>query len=89
MAGDKAAFGALVTGYERRLFGFLGRMGFDQATGSDLAQDIFVRAWRHRATYDARRGSSASSMPGAWPGSANRSCRPAGKRAPCTSARSC
>ena len=57
LAGDAAAFGTLVTAYERRVFTFLGRMGFDQATASDLAQDIFVRAWRHRGSFDPSRGS--------------------------------
>ena len=39
LAGDAAAFGAVVTFYERRVFAFLGRMGFDAATAEDLAQD--------------------------------------------------
>lgn len=56
LAGDAAAFGALVTAYERRVFAFLGRMGFDRASSSDLAQDIFVRAWRHRGSFDPLRG---------------------------------
>ena len=56
LAGDAAAFGAVVTAYESRVFAFLGRMGFDQTTASDLAQDIFVRAWRHRSSFDAARG---------------------------------
>lgn len=55
LAGDSAAFGSLVTAYERRVFAFLGRMGFDQTTASDLAQDIFVRAWRFRGSYDPER----------------------------------
>lgn len=56
LAGDAAAFGTLVTAYERRVFAFLGRMGFDRATASDLAQDIFVRAWRYRDSFDPLRG---------------------------------
>lgn len=56
LAGDTAAFGKLVTAYERRVFAFLGRMGFEQATAADLAQDIFVRAWRHRASFDSSQG---------------------------------
>ena len=56
LAGDAAAFGSLVTAYERRVFAFLGRMGFDRATAADLAQDIFVRAWRFRGSYDPVRG---------------------------------
>lgn len=56
LTGGAAEFGTLVTVYERRVFAFLGRMGFDQATASDLAQDIFVRAWRHRGSFDPLQG---------------------------------
>jgi len=60
LAGDASAFDAVVAGYERRVFAFLGRMGFDAATAEDLAQDTFVRVWRHRARFDAGRGSLAA-----------------------------
>ncbi len=56
LAGDTAAFGTLVNAYERQVFAFLGRMGFDQATAADLAQDIFVRAWRFRGGFDSSQG---------------------------------
>jgi len=56
LAGGNDAFASIVTGYEQQIFAFLGRMGFDQATAADLAQDTFVRVWRHRARFDARRG---------------------------------
>ena len=56
LAGDATAFGTLVTAYERQVFAFLGRMGFDRATTSDLAQDIFVRAWRYRGGFDPLHG---------------------------------
>ena len=52
IAGDANAFEVIVQLYQRRVFGFLGRMGFDQATAADLAQDTFVRVWRHRALFD-------------------------------------
>ena len=56
LTGDAAAFGGLVAVHERRVFAFLGRMGFDRATAADLAQDIFIRAWRHRRGFDPHRG---------------------------------
>lgn len=56
LTGGATAFGTLVRAYERQVFGFLGRMGFDQATAADLAQDIFVRAWRFRGSYDPSKG---------------------------------
>ncbi len=52
---DPTVFGRVVTRYQRSLFGFFGRMGFSQTDTEELAQDTFLRAWRHRARYDARR----------------------------------
>jgi len=57
LTGDTRSFSIIVTHYEKRVFGFLGRMGFDQSTAADLAQDTFVRAWQHRARFDKQRGS--------------------------------
>lgn len=56
LAGDSDAFTIIVSSYERSLFAFLGRMGFDRATAADLAQDTFVLVWRHRTRFDPRRG---------------------------------
>ena len=56
ITGDANSFEVIVTLYERRVFGFLGRMGFDRATAADLAQDTFVRVWRHREIFDESRG---------------------------------
>lgn len=56
LSGDADAFNIIVTLYERRVFAFLGRMGFDQATAADLAQDTFLRVWRYRARFDEHRG---------------------------------
>ena len=60
LAGDASAFEAVVVAHERRVFAFLGRMGFDAATAEDLAQDTFVRVWRHRDRFDPARGSLAA-----------------------------
>lgn len=54
---DTKDFERLVQRYQDPLFGFLGRMGFDQASAEDLAQDTFLRAWRNRASYDANKAS--------------------------------
>ena len=80
LAGDSAAFGILVTAYERRVFAFLGRMGFDQTTASDLAQDIFVRAWRHRGSFDPARGTVISWLFGIARNAALTEWRRAGRR---------
>lgn len=45
-------FSAFVSHYQYPLFGFLGRLGFSQADAEDLAQDIFLRAWKYRHTFN-------------------------------------
>jgi RNA polymerase sigma-70 factor (ECF subfamily) len=54
-AGETAAFGEIVTRYQRPLFGFLGRMGLAQAHAEDLAQETFLRAWRSLGSFDPGR----------------------------------
>lgn len=49
---DPELFRAFVDHYQHPLFGFIGRMGFSQADAEDLAQDIFLKAWRYRASYN-------------------------------------
>lgn len=52
LSGDPVAFGSLISRYQGALFGFLGRMGFDQSTAEDLAQETFLRAWKNRHSFD-------------------------------------
>lgn len=51
-AGDSAAFALLVAKHERALRGFLGRMA--GADADDVAQEAFLKAWRHAGQYDGR-----------------------------------
>jgi RNA polymerase sigma-70 factor (ECF subfamily) len=53
--GEAGAFGEIVTRYQRPLFGFLGRMGLAQAHAEDIAQDTFLRAWRHLGSFEPAR----------------------------------
>ncbi|MEY2686359.1 MAG: hypothetical protein RL375_557, partial [Pseudomonadota bacterium] len=53
--GDRTAFAELVRRHQRGLFGFLGRMGIGQAQAQDLAQESFLRVWRHLGEFDPRR----------------------------------
>ena len=53
--GDRAAFGALVQAHQSAVRWQLRRLtAGDAALADDLAQDTFVQAWRHLATFDGR-----------------------------------
>jgi RNA polymerase sigma-70 factor, ECF subfamily len=55
--GDIGAFRDLVLRLQGPLFGFLGRMGLDQARAEEIAQETFLKVWQHHASYRADRGS--------------------------------
>lgn len=48
-AASEDAFEAFFWRHERRVFGFLWRMTGDEQSAHDLAQETFLRAWRHFA----------------------------------------
>ncbi len=52
-AGDDAAFDYLVAKYRRPLIGFMYRMAHNQAVAEELAQEVFLRVYRSRQTYNA------------------------------------
>jgi RNA polymerase sigma-70 factor (ECF subfamily) len=56
-AGDGDAASAFVARFQRRLFGLALAMTGDARTAEEVAQEAFVRAWRHAPAYDPRRGS--------------------------------
>ena len=54
--GEPMATAVFVRRFQRRLFGLaLAIVGEDAA--ADVAQEAFVKAWRHAGAYDVRRGS--------------------------------
>lgn len=53
-SGDSEAFRRIVELYQDRLFTFLLRMVRQHEEAEDLAQEVFVRAWRHLDAYDAK-----------------------------------
>jgi RNA polymerase sigma factor (sigma-70 family) len=55
-AGDREAATEFVRRFQRRVYGLALTIVDDSGTAEDVAQETFVRAWRHAATYDARRG---------------------------------
>ena len=52
-AGDKSAFDFLVQKYRRPLVSFMYRMAHNTAAAEDLAQEVFLRVYRSRQTYEA------------------------------------
>lgn len=51
-AGDEAAFGHLVQKYRRAMVGFMYRSSRNQAAAEDLAQEVFLRVYRSRESYE-------------------------------------
>ena len=52
-AGDEAAFDFLVQKYRRPMVNFMYRMAHNAAAAEDLAQEVFLRVYRSRASYQA------------------------------------
>ncbi|HEX7167277.1 MAG TPA: sigma-70 family RNA polymerase sigma factor [Acidimicrobiales bacterium] len=59
-AGDPEAAAALVRRYQARVYGLAVTVVGDRAAAEDVAQEVFLRVWRHAAAFDARRGSVES-----------------------------
>jgi RNA polymerase sigma-70 factor (ECF subfamily) len=51
--GDGASFGLLLDKYRASVSHFLYRMVQDQAVSEELAQEVFLRVYKSRATYEA------------------------------------
>jgi RNA polymerase sigma factor (sigma-70 family) len=59
-AGDPDAAAGFVRRFQGRVYGLAVTILGDRGAAEDVAQETFVRAWRHAATYDPRRGAVAS-----------------------------
>jgi RNA polymerase sigma-70 factor (ECF subfamily) len=53
-AGSEPAFAQLVERFAGPLIGHLVGRGWSESDAEDLAQDSFVKAWHHLASYDSR-----------------------------------
>ena len=58
--GDEYAASVFVRRYQARVYGLALTIVGVPALAEDVAQESFVKAWRHAATYDARRGRVAT-----------------------------
>jgi RNA polymerase sigma-70 factor (ECF subfamily) len=52
-AGDESAFDYLVQKYRRPMLNFMYRMAHNAAVAEDLAQEVFLRVYRSRESYEA------------------------------------
>lgn len=52
-AGDDSAFEYLVQKYRRAMVSFMFRMAHNSAVAEDLAQEVFLRVYRSRQSYEA------------------------------------
>jgi RNA polymerase sigma-70 factor (ECF subfamily) len=52
-AGDQSAFDYLVEKYRRPIMSFMYRMARNAAAAEDLAQEVFLRVYRSRESYEA------------------------------------
>jgi len=52
-AGDESAFAYLVQKYRRPMVSFMYRMSHNTAAAEDLAQEVFLRVYRSRTSYEA------------------------------------
>jgi RNA polymerase sigma-70 factor (ECF subfamily) len=59
-AGDPEAALVLVRRYQHRVHGVAVGILRDRGRAEDVAQEAFLRAWRHASAFDARRGSVAT-----------------------------
>ncbi len=59
-SGDEEAASAFVRRFQRRVFGLALTIVGDRRAAEDIAQEAFLRAWRHAGAFDARRGSVAT-----------------------------
>jgi RNA polymerase sigma-70 factor (ECF subfamily) len=50
--GDESAFAGLVQKYRRPMVGFMYRFCHNPSTAEELAQEVFLRVYRSRATYE-------------------------------------
>ena len=58
--GDPEAAETFIARFQRRVYGVALAITRDARFAEDLAQEAFVRAWRHAETFDPRRGSVAT-----------------------------
>lgn len=59
-SGDPGAAAAFVDRFQHRVFGMTLSVLRDRQAAEEAAQETFIRAWQHAATYDPRKGTVAA-----------------------------
>ncbi len=59
-AGDERAASVFVERHQRRVFGIALAITSNRSSAEDVAQEAFLRAWRHAAVFDPRRAPATS-----------------------------
>ena len=59
-SGDPGAAAAFVRRFQARVYGLAMAIVGERTTAEEVTQETFIRAWRHAASYDPRRGAVAS-----------------------------
>ena len=59
-AGDADAATAFIRRFQARVFGLVLTIVRDEGSAEEVAQETFMRAWKHAHTYDSRRGRVAT-----------------------------
>lgn len=58
--GDEDAARTFVRRYQHRVYGLAVTIVGDRQLAEDVAQEVFLRVWRHAGAFDARRGGAAT-----------------------------
>jgi RNA polymerase sigma factor (sigma-70 family) len=59
-SGDPVASAAFIRRFQHRVFGLAYTITGDRGVAEEIAQEAFLRAWRHGDSYDPRRGQVAT-----------------------------
>jgi RNA polymerase sigma-70 factor (ECF subfamily) len=60
--GDRQAFATLYRATSAKLFGSILRILNDRALAADILQEVYVKIWRHAATFDASKAAPLTWM---------------------------
>ncbi|WP_163528293.1 RNA polymerase sigma factor [Halobacillus ihumii] len=60
MGGDKQALETIYDKYERLLYSFVMKLSGDQTLAEEVLQEVFIKLWTNKATYDETKGKFSS-----------------------------